>query len=505
MKLFPIDDLRKWDKATIDNQYESSAALMEVAAKACSEVLVEKAFAPFYIFVCGTGNNGGDGLVMARLLTEQELSVVVYVVGDPASGSDDFRENLQFSIDGDLPLKFLSEAEHELALPAGAIIVDAILGSGLSRPISGWLSSVVDQINKSDCKVVAIDIPSGLQSDMMQPQQGSIIEADLTLTIEIPKRSMLVPEHHRFVGDMIIVPIGLDGRFHFETPCDRFFYDDMSALQDLRLRGKFDHKGLLGHVLIVSGSKGMMGAAMLSAYAALRSGAGKVTAHIPGCGLSLLQTTVPEAMAQVDAEQDFCSEVFLSDKYSALCIGPGLGLNERTAEALDALLRNASVPCILDADALNIIAQKGWLSRLKKGTVITPHDGEFDRLFGKHQSRYERMETARNRSGELNIIIVLKGAYTITAMPEGELYFNASGNPGMATPGSGDVLCGMIGALLAQGYAPKVAARLGVFLHGVAGDSACESRGIEAMIARDMIEFIGDAYARIHHLNGTIH
>jgi NAD(P)H-hydrate epimerase len=503
MKLFALEQLRQWDRTTIDRHYENSAALMEVAAKACADALLDKAPAPLYIFFCGTGNNGGDGLVMARTLLEQEHVVVVYVVGDSSDGSPDFRENLQLCIDGDVPLNFIAGDEFELSLPAGAVIVDALFGSGLNRPIKSYTAAVITAINEADCMVVAVDIPSGLQADLMEPQHGAIVKANLTLCIETPKRSMLFAENFPYVGSLYLVPIGLDGAYQRETHCNWHYYDEMNAMSDLRVRSKFDHKGDFGHLGIVAGSKGMMGAAVLCNYAALRAGVGKVTAQVPICGLSIMQTSVPEAMAIQDASEDHFSAIQLPDTCNAFCIGPGLGRAKATTAALNEWMKNMAVPCILDADALNFLAADESAS-LPKNALLTPHVGEFDRLFGNHATSFDRLRTLMAKAKELSAVIVLKGAHSITATPSGEVFFNSTGNAGMATAGSGDVLSGMIGALLAQGYEPSVAARLGVFLHGLAGDVACEARGSEAMIARDIIEFIGDAFQQIQHLRHTI-
>jgi len=475
MKLFSIEQMRQWDRVTIESHYERSLSLMEVAAQACAEVLLDKAPAPLYIFFCGTGNNGGDGLVMARTLLEQE--------------------HMQLCLDGDVPLNFIVDEQFQLSLPPGAVVVDALFGSGLNRPISGYAAEVVEAINASERTVVAVDIPSGLQADLLQQQVGSIVKATITLCIETPKRAMLFAENYPFVGSLFLVPIGLDGAFHY--------YDEMNAMADLKVRSKFDHKGNFGHLGIVAGSKGMMGAALLSNYAALRSGVGKVTAQVPGCGLTLLQTAVPEAMAVEDTNEDFFTGVRLPQGCSAYSIGPGLGRNEATANALVQWLKSMHSPCVLDADALNCLSEKD-LTCLPQFAVLTPHVGEFDRLFGKHESSFDRFHTLLTKARELQVVIVLKGAHSITATPAGEVFFNSTGNAGMATAGSGDVLCGMIGALLAQGYEPITAARLAVFLHGLAGDVACEARGSEAMIARDIIEFIGDAFQQIHHLRYTL-
>ena len=501
MKLFSREQLRAWDQTTIKQHYASSAELMEIAARACAEVLVDKAPAGRYIFFCGTGNNGGDGLVMARLLHEQQLDVLVVVVGDASKGSSDFRDNLQILIDGDVPLSFMSSMPDSFELDPDAVIVDALFGSGLNRPIEGWLSELIDGINALPNRVVAIDMPSGLQADVLQPQSGAIMEADITLTIEIPKRSMLFAENDGFVGKMVTVPLGLDSDFECDEKCDWVMIDDQEVAPLLRERGKYSHKGLNGHLQVNAGSSGMMGACMLVAYAAMRAGTGKVTACVAENGLHVMQTAVPEVICKTGfgaAELERFEQIVHA---SALVIGPGIGTGSASTNMLNEWLNSASLPAIIDADALTILAREGWLSKIPTQSIITPHIGEFDRLFGKHENNFERLQTQLNKSKELDIFIVLKGAHTRVSTPEGLLYINSTGNPGMATAGSGDVLSGIIGGLLAQGYEPLHAALLGVYMHGLAGDVAAEARGMDSIIARDIIEFIGDAYTHLRGIN----
>lgn len=499
MKLFTRVQLQSWDKATIAAHYDSSAELMEVAAHACAQVLLDKAPGGRYVFFCGTGNNGGDGLVMARTLHEQQIDVMVVIVGDPNQGSDDFRMNLQLSIDGDIPLQFMSELPDELDIDFDDVVVDAIFGSGLNRPVEGWLADLIDEINVLTNPIVSIDIPSGLDADRMDEQEGAIVNADITLTIEVPKRAMLFPENDQFVGKMVIVPIGLDPVFAEEEDCNWHFIDDLEISHLLRPIYKYRHKGTRGHVQVIAGSRGMMGAAMLASYAALRTGAGKVSAYVPECGLQLLQSAVPEVICKTGPGNDVCNRFDSVEGATAMLIGPGCGTGGEATTLVDGWLSEGQLPVIVDADALNIIARERWLKRLPAKSIITPHVGEFDRLFGTHHSSFDRLQTQLKMSNELRIIIVLKGAHTRITAPNGSVYINATGNPGMASAGSGDVLSGMIGSLLAQGYEPLDAAILGVFLHGLAGDVAADARGMDSIIARDIIEFIGDAFT---HMRG---
>jgi hydroxyethylthiazole kinase-like uncharacterized protein yjeF len=499
MKLFSREQLRKWDQISIERHYSSSAELMEIAARLCAEVLVDKALSNRYIFFCGTGNNGGDGLVMARLLHEQQIDVLVIVVGDASSGSSDFRENLQSSIDGDLPLHFMSAMPESFEVDAEAVIVDAMFGSGLNRPIDGWHAELIGFINALPNRVVAIDMPSGLQADVLHAQTGAIIEADITLTIELPKRSMVFPENDAYVGKMVIVPLGLDPEFEVDEPCMWSFIDDREVAPLLRVRAKYSHKGSHGHLQVIAGSHGMMGACMLVSYAAMRAGTGKVTACVSDSGLLIMQTAVPEAVCKTGFGATEMERFEAIDNATAIVLGPGIGLGSGAVNVLDGWLSSPTVPAVVDADALTLLSREGWLKRLPANSVITPHVGEFDRLFGSHANHFARLQTQLQQSKALNVIIVLKGAHTRITTPDGRIYINSTGNPGMATAGSGDVLSGMIGGFLAQGYESLHAALLGVYMHGLAGDVAAEARGIDSIIARDIIEFVGDAY---QHLRG---
>jgi NAD(P)H-hydrate epimerase len=344
-------------------------------------------------------------------------------------------------------------------------------------------------------------MPSGLKADELRVQEGAIIEAEVTLTLEIPKRAMLFPEHDRFVGKMVIVPLGLDEDFHASQVCDWVFLDDRELSGFLRQRGKYSYKGMHGHLQVVAGSTGMMGACMLTSYAAMRAGTGKVTACIPENGLHIMQTAVPEVMCKIGVGENSIERFEAIEGAVAWVLGPGCGTGEGPTAVIDQWLNSASHPAIVDADALNILAREGWQHRIPARTVLTPHIGEFDALFGVHGTHFERLQTQREKSKELQVYIVLKGAHTRITTPEGEVFINSTGNPGMATAGSGDVLSGVIGGLLAQGYSPLEASLLGVYLHGLAGDVAAEARGMDSIIARDIIEFIGDAFGHLRGVN----
>ncbi len=493
MKLFTAAQLKAWDQFTINDKYESSSELMEVAAEACYDYINELEPALSYTIFCGTGNNGGDGLCIARKLKEGGDEVAVYIAGDSENGSDDFKRNLDLILNTDVEVKFLSEKNDYFEIEDESLIIDCLFGTGLSRPIDGWRRKIIDSINFLQNRKISIDLPSGLMPDLLSEQPGTILRADLTLTIHVPKRAMLFPENTNFVGDFEVISIGLVREFERSEECDMLYYDELDAVLDFRLRRKNDYKNMNGHALILAGSKGKIGAASLTSFACLRAGAGLVTAIVPKCGNDILQTNVPEVITIEDDGLDCLSSANIDDKYNAVAIGPGIGEAPETALLLRRNLKKVKAPLVLDADALNIIAHKKLHARIPEGSVLTPHVGEFDRLFGEHEDSFGRFQTMKEKATEMKCIIVLKGAHTMIAFPDGTTSINSSGNPGMATAGSGDVLTGMITAFLAQGYAANVATRLGVFLHGVAGDIAAETRSETGMIARDIIESIPEA------------
>jgi hydroxyethylthiazole kinase-like uncharacterized protein yjeF len=494
MKLFSAQQIRDWDQYTIKKHYQSSAELMEVAAQVVVEWLITHMATSRFTIVCGTGNNGGDGLCIARLLAEEDGNVDVVVAGDSEKGSSDFKLNLQRLIETNVLVNFIKDSSEEFRPDADTTIIDCLLGTGVNRPVEGQLAALIDQINNQQRPCISVDIPSGLNPDDICPQSGSIMHADHTLTFQIPKRALLVPENYALTGSFTVLDIGLDEQFVENTSCDHFFYEELLAHRDFKPRSKFGYKNQFGHVRILAGSKGKVGAAMLSARAALRAGAGLVTASIPAHGLIMLQTTLPEVMCEVDEHSDNLSNVEFDAMYAATAIGPGIGQAPETALMLRKFLKMATHPLVLDADALNIIAAKNLLRDIPKGSILTPHVGEFDRLFGKHEDTDSRIRTMQIISQEHEVVVLLKGAHTIVAAPTGELFFNSTGNVGMATAGSGDVLTGVIVSLLGQGYSSIEAARFGVYLHGLAGDIAAEQFGYTSMTAGDIITMLPATY-----------
>ena len=501
MKFFATNVIHQLDHYTIEHEPISSIDLMERAADAIFQAFRNRFSTdrPIVVFA-GQGNNGGDALALARLLLADGCRVITYLFNPnsaPKALSPDCEINRNRLL-ADYP-NSLIEISSEFIKPeltTDSVLVDGLFGSGLTRPLAGGFAAVVQFINQSGCEVVSIDIPSGLMGeDNALADQSAIVRANLTLSLQFPKLSFFFAENKLYVGEWKILNIGLHPVAIENRESEFHFLKQECITSLLQKRSKFGHKGTFGHALIVAGSHGMAGAAMLCTKAALRSGAGLVTLHAPSSLYTIVQTAIPEAIFESDNSANSISELNNTDSYSAIAIGSGIGNQIDTALMLRKFLEENQKPCVLDADALNIIAQlKDMIQLIPKNSILTPHPKEFDRLFGESQNSYQRMIKAQNAAQENRVIIILKGAYTIIAMPNGELFFNSTGNSGMATGGSGDVLTGILGGLLAQGYSPENTAKIGVFLHGRAGDIALENQSEESMIAGDIIDSLGNAF-----------
>jgi len=500
-KIFSSDQVRKADAYTIQNEPISSTDLMERAAAACVEwmnTFQNLANKHVHIF-CGPGNNGGDGLAIARMLIEKEVQVSVFIPNEPVKKSQDFSNNLQrLRACGAETQSF--ETFDLSQLTENSILIDSLFGSGLSKPLEGIYKELVTLINDSKCITVSIDIPSGLFVDKpVDPVKDSIIKADYTLSFQFPKLSFLFPENEYITGNWQILPIGLHPDFIDSEPCRNYLVEFADVKGILKPRSRFSHKGTYGHALLIGGSKGKIGAAVLMGKSCLRSGAGLVTVHLPNCGYQVIQTAAPEVMVSIDPDENECTILPHPDSFSTIAAGPGLGTGKYSATMLKHLIQEARVPLLLDADALNILSDNPtWRAFLPKGTVLTPHPGEFARLAGKTSNSFDRLEILRAFCIKYSLNIVLKGAYTVVCSPLGNCYFNPTGNPGMATGGSGDVLTGLIAGLLAQGYNATEACISGVYLHGLAGDLALEETGYEALVASDIIKNLGNAFLELY-------
>jgi len=497
MKILTPAQIRALDAYTIANEPIKSIDLMERAANAFVTWFMQRfpisQQRPINIF-CGLGNNGGDGLAIARLLNRKHYSVEVFICQFSEKRSTDFEKNLKrIPSRRGLPVTTITENDNLPNFEKQEILIDAIFGSGLNRGITGYWASLIQHLNTMPNEVISVDIPSGLFAE--STSENAVIHANYTLSFELPKRAFFFPENQNRLGDCYIQPIGLNQQFIRETVANNFLITKNLVQSLLKSRQKFSHKGTYGHALLMVGSLGKMGAAILATKACLRSGVGLVTVHAPKCGYTILQLGCPEAMTSVDTAENYLSESPAIANFKTIGIGCGIDQKEMTQKALFDLLEKVNYPMILDADALNILSNnQDQLKNIPTNSILTPHPKEFERLFGKTTNDFARNELQLAKAKALNCIILLKGANTAIAFPDGTCYFNSTGNPGMATGGSGDVLTGILTGLLAQGYTPKSASLLGVYLHGLAGDLAAKDKGQESLIAGDLVGYIGAAY-----------
>lgn len=501
MKIFTSEQVREIDRQTILNEPVSSADLMERAASRLFNWYIEEFDRSHRILVfVGPGNNGGDGLALSRMLFKQRYNVEIYYVKFSEKTSPDWEANRKrLEKETTLKLKVISVSDDFPVCFSGDIIVDAIFGSGLTRSPEGITAEIIRKINSLNTTVIAVDIPSGLGSeDNNSRSSENIIRATFTLCFQFPKISFLFPESVQFTGEWIVLPIGLD-EAEIEATLTPYFYLEEDMIRPLlKKRGRFDHKGIFGHGLLIGGSFGKIGAVVLGAEAALRTGAGLVTCHIPSCGYSVLQCTVPEAMISADRNDKIITNPGPLENYSAIAVGPGLGKDPSTQKMLYDLLHDIKKPLVLDADAINILSENpSWITYIPHGTILTPHIREFERMTGKADNSHIRLSRQIEFSVRNHCVVILKGAFTSISSSDGNVYFNSTGNPGMATAGSGDVLTGMILSLLAQGYDSLTASITGVYLHGLAGDISAARTCQESLIASDIIASIHEAYNRI--------
>ena len=502
MKIFTSAQIHELDRYTIENEPIPSLDLMERAAKALTQAITEmySVTTPVVVFA-GPGNNGGDGLAVARLMADKSYQVSVYLFNISGSLSPDCASNKQRIQENKRIQQFVEVVEefNPPVLEANMLVIDGLFGSGLNKPLAGGFASLVKYINASPAQVVAIDVPSGLMTeDNTYNVRANIIRATHTLTLQQLKLSFLFPENQQFVGNLRVLDIRLsqEGMAKIEAPYTIVEENDVRQL--LLSRSPFAHKGQMGNALLIAGSYCMAGAAVLAARACLRAGAGKVTINSPKRNIPILQMSVPEAVIQKGSEETMFAEAVDTEDFNALGIGPGMGQSEQTAIALIAQLRRSQCPIVADADALNILANhRAWLQQLPQGIILTPHPKELDRLDGHSADSYERLVKASKLAERLKGYVILKGHYTAICCPGGHILFNSTGNAGMATAGSGDVLTGIITALLARGYKHQDACVVGVYLHGLAGDIAAQNLGEESLVASDIINYLPRAFKRI--------
>lgn len=500
MKILSAQEIRQWDQFTIEHEPVSSINLMERAASECVYWLMKHyPDAESFVVFCGKGNNGGDGLAIARMLLEKKYPVNVYILEFGHKGTDDFQANLsRLQQLSSTAIHFVQSEEHFPAISPGEVIIDALFGSGLNRSLEDVTAKLVDHMNASGNETIAIDIPSGLFVDRSSKGNVTVV-AKHTLSFQCYKLAFLVPENAPVIGEVHILDIGLHPEF-LTSVSTQFELLERSIVRSIhKARNRFSHKGSFGHALLIAGSYGKIGAAVLSAKACLRSGPGLLTCHIPKCGYDILQTSVPEAMVMTDFNSSFLTKIEEDlTKYESIGIGPGIGTASETKMLLREILDAYRSPIVIDADALNILSsQKDLRSLIPAGSILTPHPKEFERLFGESVNDFERIQLALQKAKELNCIIILKGHHTLIATPDQKGFFNSTGNAGMATGGAGDVLTGILTGLLAQGYSSSETAILGVYLHGLAGDIAANELSMEALIAGDIAYFISRAFLHL--------
>ncbi len=497
MKLFETKQIATIDAYTIQNEPISDEDLMVRASMTFVNEVLSSTLSGTVAVFCGPGNNGGDGYVIAKALTESyRFDVAVYTLdlGKSMHGAQLFHYN-QLCASGKAKINLIKAKSDFPNLKKVDLVIDALFGSGLTRPLKGVPAELVYSINENKVRVWAVDIPSGLMGEQSAEVEQTIINAEKTITFQFPKLSFFMPENQEYVGAFSVKDIELHPKIveQLETPYR--WLDDQEINKIYKKRSKFSHKGTFGHALLIAGSYGKIGAAVLASKACLRSGVGLLTTHIPHNGAAIIQTAVPEAMLCIDPSDLMFTSVENIDRYDAIGVGPALGTKLNSKRGLEALLKEASAPMVLDADALNLLSENNdLLTFLPEDSILTPHPKEFERLTGKASNRWMQIEKAIGFCQKHQVNLVLKGAYTAIIDREGHVFFNSTGNVGMATAGSGDVLCGIILGLLAQNYKPIEAAKLGVFIHGRSADIVKTKRGITSMIASDIIDGLGAAF-----------
>ena len=499
MKIFTAEQIYNADNFTMEKQGISSDVLMERAATQIFEWMhmrLQGAKVKIHLF-CGIGNNGGDGIALARHLLEHGNDIAVHVVNYSEKRSKDFLINLDRLKERKVWPDFLdSDCEFPI-IGREDIVVDAIFGIGLNRAPDAWVAKLIAHINNSMAFVLSVDIPSGLFMDQLPKDDSAVVRANFALSFQAPKLPFFLPQTGVFLNQWELLDIGLDREFLMTEPVSYEFIGKPEVLPMYRSRLKFSHKGTYGLALIVGGRNGKTGAVQLAAKACLAVGSGLVTAFVPECGYLPLQTSLPEVMVETDDEDDFLTAIEPEVVPKVIGLGMGMGTNESTVKAFSQFLDSNKIPLVIDADGLNILAkEKELLKKLPSHSVVTPHPKELERLLGKWKDDFDKLKKARKFVNSYDVILVLKGAHTITLYKDAG-FINSTGNPGMATAGSGDVLAGMITGLIAQGYPALHAAIFGVYLHGQAGDLCVPVMGYESVTASKLIDHIGPAYMKL--------
>jgi ADP-dependent NAD(P)H-hydrate dehydratase / NAD(P)H-hydrate epimerase len=493
MKILTARQTAELDYYTIKNEPVSAIDLMERAALAFTMWFTANYPDSLKTFIfCGPGNNGGDGLAIARLLIKRKYDLAVYVIKSEKY-SRDFMLNKE-RLEELCAIQYIAAPADVPLISSSEVIIDAIFGSGLNKKPEGIFEECINAINKSNAEVISVDIASGLYADKVS--EGTvIIEPEFTISFQLPKLAFLLPQNEKYTGAWHLADIGLSEEFIKKTETPFFYTDEKTIKGWIKKRKRFSHKGTYGKSLIIGGSYGMIGAVVLAAKACLKAGTGLCKTYIPECGNEILQISVPENVVLTDPSFQGITRIPELKPYNAIGVGPGLSESEETKLALCDLFKTTTIPLVIDAGALNLIASdKTLLYHIPANSILTPHPKEFERLTGPASDDFHRLNLAKELAIKINCFIVLKGAFTVVCTPMGEFHFNSTGNPGMAKAGSGDVLTGIITSLLSQGYEPFQAAVLGVYIHGFAGDYVARKYGETSMVASDIIEGIHSFY-----------
>lgn len=504
MKIFSKEQIYEGDKLTLSRQQISSTDLMERAGIQIFNWLNQRmqgAQVPIHVF-CGIGNNGGDGLVISRYLIAHGYNVKTYVVNCSDKRSKDFLVNYERikNVTRDWPSLIKCYDDFPEIQPDD-IIVDAIFGIGLNRPINEWVAALFAYFKSTKAYTLSVDIPSGLYMNQLVENENAVVWANYTLSFSSPKLVFFLPDTAKYTEQWEILDIGLDENFLSETPTDSNLIGKYEVLNRYIPRQKFAHKGQLGHSLLIGGSYGKIGAVTLASKAALTAGAGLVTAYVPKCGYIPIQSTLPEAMVLTDENDKYIANIDFQILPTVVGFGIGLGTNDETLSTFESFLKKNNSPLVIDADGINMLSKKkALLKLLPDHTVLTPHPKELERLIGVWKDDFDKLKKVKTFSKRYNCIVVIKGANTITILKD-NLYVNTTGNPGLATAGSGDVLTGIITGLISQGYSPLDAAIFGVYLHGKSADIAVQDLGYQSLIASAVIDYLGLAYLDLFKQN----
>jgi hydroxyethylthiazole kinase-like uncharacterized protein yjeF len=503
MKIFSAKQIKAWDQYTIDHTPITSVNLMERAAQSFVHQLLHVYPQERFLIFCGSGNNGGDGLAIARLLLQQNIPVEVWLLKDRALSAD-AQINYDRLVQTGCQIKIITsdktveESEWLRVNAQPFVLIDALLGTGLNRAVEGLYAECIHRINATQKKIVSVDIPSGLFADLAAEEGQVVIRATETITFQQPKRSFFYTSNHRCIGNWFVVAIALSETYEEQTTAGIHFTQWKQIHEIYKPRSPFAHKGNFGKALLIAGSYGMMGAAVMAAKACLRSGVGLLKVYTPSSGLEILQTTIPEAMVLTDPSEKEFSVLPDTSAYQAIGLGPGWHESDQALKFLKEIFNTAKVPLVIDAGALNVLSKDSTLLKnIPKGSILTPHKKEFDRLAGEELSQEQQEEKALTWAKQYGIQFILKGKYSAVVLSDGTIHYNSTGNAGMAKGGSGDCLTGILLALLAQGYSSQQAAILGTFLHGYAGDQAAAVHSQEAMLPSDLIDCIGSFFKKL--------